>query len=439
MRHKFGLIATILLVTGTASGQCPLTFDGSEQALIGAYIAPVNGGLPLVDYNSSKLMTPASVMKSVTTASVLSKYPGDFQWCTTVMAVGDISNGVLDGNLVIRGSGDPTIESRHFKSTHEAFLSVLMSGIESADIDSITGQVILESHWPDEGAVQSWELEDIPGIDGAGFYTLNYMDNIFQLEYPSLQVKPFIPGLEILDKGGTGRLKTDRNFGSNVLNVHGKLGRKERKAVLICSMPNPTEVALHHISDTLHVQGANINAVNDTVVVATYKSPFLRDVVRSYMVRSDNMMAEATLRLMTPQRPRSDALKAQWNLLTASGASLENANICDGSGLSRHNTISPAQLCSVLRLMASNPDYVNSFARVGKDGTVKNFMKDMPGREHFALKSGSMTGVVAYAGYRLDPSTQEPTHVIAVIVNNAPFSSKVRKAIAELLSSLEYQ
>ncbi len=437
MISRIGLIASIL-IAGTAFGQCPLTFEECDQATVGVYVAPVNGGAPLVDFNSSKLMTPASVMKAVTTASVLTKHSGNFRWTTTIMAVGQLREGQLDGNIIIKASGDPTIESRHFRNSQESFISSIKSGIEAAGITSISGKILLENHWPDEGAVQSWELEDIPGIDGAGFYALNFKDNIFSLEYPSLTVKPFIPELNIIDDGGVGRLKFNRNLGSNELHIRGKLGRKETKATFICSMPNPTDVALYHLSDTLKVCGVDVATEGDTMVIATYKSPRLRDVTRSYMVRSDNLMAEAALRLMAPEKTRSDALKAQWNLLVASGADLKNANINDGSGLSRHNAISPAHLGSILRLMASNPDYVNSFAKVGKDGTVKNFMKGMAGRENFVLKSGSMTGVVAYAGYRLDPATQEPTHVIAVMINNAPYASKARTAIAEFLSTIEF-
>ena len=88
--------------------------------------------------------------------------------------------------------------------------------------------------------------------------------------------------------------------------------------------------------------------------------------------------------------------------------------------------------------MSSRKDYVNSFAKVGKDGTVKNFMKGLPGRENLALKSGSMTGVVAYAGYRIDPDSKEPTHVIAILVNNAPSSTKARNGIAEFLSTISF-
>lgn len=431
-------IILTMLFAGTAFGQCPLTFDESDQSTVGVYIAPLNGDSALVEYNSSTLLTPASVMKAVTAASVLSKYSGDYCWETTVMAVGRITDSILNGNIIIRGCGDPTIESKHFKGVNESFISSFTDGLRSHGIKRITGQVLLEKHWPDEGAVPSWELEDIPGIDGAGFYTLNYKDNIFSIEYPSLKVSPYIPGLNVTVMGGNGYLKPHRNVGSYDLMITGKLGKRDKKATLICSMPNPTEALLYQLNEIANADLEEIVCNADTIVIATHRSPQLRNVTRSYMVRSDNQMAEAALRLIAPGKSRKEALKAHRNILVSNGANIRNANIKDGSGLSRHNTISASQLGSILRLMSSNEDYVNSFARVGKDGTVKNFMKDKVGRENFVLKSGSMTGVVAYAGYRIDPESNEPTHVIAVIVNNAPYASKARSAIAELLSNLDF-
>lgn len=431
-------IFTTIFITGTVLGQCPLAFEEADQSAISIYIAPINGDTPLIDYNSSMLLTPASVMKAVTTASVLSKYSGDYRWTTDVMAVGNVCDSILNGNVIIRGSGDPTIESKHFTGNRASFISSIREGLRARGIKKITGRVLLEDHWPDEGAVPSWELEDIPGIDGAGFYALNYSDNVFSLEFPSLVTTPFIPGLNINIIETNNRLRLNRNPGSYDLTISGKLGKNEKKAALLCSMVNPIEVAQYHLTDSLQAEGNEIECLNDTITITKYKSPRLRYVTRSYMIRSDNQMAEAALRLMSPKSTRRRAIEVQKNLLSSKGANLLNANINDGSGLSRHNTISTSQLGSILRIMASNNDYVNSFARVGKDGTVRNFMKGKPGRECFILKSGSMTGVVAYAGYRVDPESNKPTHVIAVIVNNAPYTTKARNAIADLLSELDF-
>lgn len=426
-----------LLSTGIAFGQCPLTFDGAGAATVGIYIAPIEGGSVNVDYNSAKLMTPASVMKAVTVAAALNKMGGDYRWTTTVGATGRITDGVLQGNITITGSGDPTLGSDFFKE-QPSFLSCLKNAATSKGFSSIAGSAVNVSSWPGEGPVPSWELEDIPGVDGAGFYSLNYNDNVFVLTYPSMTTTPSIPGLKAQYMGGTGGLRFYRNAGSSDLNIYGKLGRKQKRASFKCSMPNPPAVLLNEVNKTFRATKSKVTASTDTMRLLDYKSPALRDVARSLMIRSDNQMAEATLRMLAPRQMRSKAIEAERSLLISLGVNLKNARIADGSGLSRHNAISPRQLGEVLRVMARNGDYVGSFARVGLDGTVRNFMRGIPGRENFVLKSGSMTGVVCYVGYRLDPRTKSPTHVIAVMINNAPNSTAARSSIASLLSSTQF-
>ncbi len=423
-----------LVSAGIAFGQCPLAFDGSDQALVGVYIAPLNGGAAIADYNSSRLFIPASVMKAVTTAAAICRRGGDYRWETTVTAQGRIRSGVLDGNITITGSGDPTLGSDQFKTGRQSFLSALKEAAVAKGIDRITGKVDEGKPWPNQGPVPSWEIEDIPGIDGAGFYTLNYSDNVFVLSYPSMKTYPNVPGIELRYRGGSGGLRFFRNPGSNEINIYGQLGRRQKRASMKCSMPNPPAVLLAEADSIFHSGRKAVSASSDTLRLLTYRSPELRDVVRSMMIRSDNQMAEATLRLLAPGESRGAALAAERSLLTNLGVDLKGARLADGSGLSRHNAISPVQLASVLKVMARNGDYVGSFARVGLDGTVKNFMRGIPGRENFVLKSGSMTGVVCYVGYRLDPQTKAPTHVIAVMINNAPDPKAARAAISDLLS-----
>ena len=431
-------MAAALCVAATVA-RCPLDIKNGDQASVGIYVAPVNGGKALVDYDSNRLMLPASTMKSVTVAAALSKMGGDYRWTTTVKATGKVdSSGVLQGNLLVTGSGDPTLGSTHFAKKVPSFLKTLEDAAAKHGIKSVAGKTTNAAAWPGQGPVPSWELEDVPGQDGAGYYRLNWMDNVFTLRYPSMKSDPPQPDLEVQRGAKSGSLSVWRNAGSNVITVSGGLGKGQSAASITCSMPNPPKVLLHEIDSLLHVKGGNVNPGSETAMVFTYQSPALRDVCRSLMVRSDNQFAEATLRLLSLGSSRKSAISTERNILTTKGANLSGARIADGSGLSRHNALSPRHLTSVLRVMADNQDYVNSFARVGIEGTVKSFMKDMPNSSDIVLKSGSMTGVVCYCGYRLDPQTRKPTHVIAVMVNNASDSSQARAQIAKFLSGLQF-
>lgn len=436
MRSLLLTVAIALSGAGIAQGRCPLDFPGSEQAAIGIYVAEVNGGRVVEDFNADMLLTPASVMKSVSTAAVIIDKGGDFRWITKVYAVGQISGGVLHGNIVVQGSGDPTLGSTQFSDSHPDFVSAVKSAVAAKGISRVDGKIVQGDVWPQLGPVPSWEIEDIPGVDGAGFYTLNYKDNIFTLSVPSMTATPAIPGLQVKQMGGSGGLWFTRFPGSNELRVYGRLGKRQKRAALKCSMPNPPAVLLSELSRELNASGNVYDTSADTVEILAFRSPALREVARSLMVRSDNQMAEAALRALAPRRGRAIALKAERDILSSHGVNLDGARLADGSGLSRHNAISARQLGSVLRAMATNGDYIGSYARVGLDGTVRNFMKSQPGRENFILKSGSMTGVICYVGYRLDAETKAPTHVIVVMINNAPEPSKVRAALGEFISKI---
>lgn len=424
-----------LVSAGIAFGQCPLIFVGSNQAQIGIYVAPLSGGEPTVAYNSEVLMTPASVMKSVTVAAALHKYGGDYRWKTTVKATGTVSQGILQGDLVITGSGDSTLGSAEFNKEREGFLSALKKAAADYGFSKINGAAVESGSWPDQGAIPTWEIEDVPGIDGAGFYSLNWRDNVFTLSIPSMKTFPAIPGLKISREESTRGLSFFRNPGSYELFVYGSLGRNQKAASLRCSMPDPPSVLLNEVNNLFEGKQA-AGKSNDSTLILEYFSPRLRNVTRSLMVRSDNQMAEATLRLLTPRLPRSKAIAAEREILTDLGIDLRGCRIADGSGLSRHNAISPRQLGEILRAMATNGDYIGSFARVGLDGTVRNFMRDSTCKDNYILKSGSMTGVVCYVGYRLDPQTKSPTHSVAIMINNAPNQKAARAAISSFLDAL---
>ncbi len=425
-----------MIGVAVAFGNCPLSLKGGDAASVGIYIAPIEAGrTPTVSYQPERLMTPASVMKSVTVAAALNCLGGSHRWETRVLAVGKIENGTLNGNIIIEGSGDPTLGSTYFRKEQPDFLRLVSESAARYGIRQIDGKVIRAAAWPDQGPVPSWELEDIPGVDGAGFYRLNWSDNVFTLMVPSLTPTPSIPDLDVKWQKSTKSLNAWRNSGSTSVTVTGQLGKKQQRASLKLSMPDPPTVLTSSLDSIFHSRGENLRSKGDTVVLLTYLSPELREVCRSLMIRSDNQMAEATLRLLAPGQPRSAAITAEKNIL-ANIADLQYARIADGSGLSRHNAVSARQLGELLRTMSTNSDYVDSFAHVGVDGTVRSFMKNIPGRENFVLKSGSMTGVVCYCGYRLDPQSKAPTHVIAIMVNNAPNASDVRTQIAKLLSNL---
>ncbi len=425
-----------------------------KGAAVGIYIAPVSDNpTATVEYNSDVCLTPASVMKAVTSATALSVLGADFRWETIVTATGSISfDGSLMGNVVINGSGDPTLESRFF-SGNRGFCDRLAKALAEEGCRSVTGRIVVDdSRFIDVGINPSWEIEDVAWDYGAGWSGVNYRDNSFLLMLPECKVQPSVPGLHVVDRTalGSGDITLLRGIDSDLLIADGVC--REKGVRIWCSMPDPSAVICHEVDSTLQARGIEVSgaAVESVIaegdpesrVVMRQFSPRLGEVLRSLMVRSDNLMAEGALRAVAPGASRNDAISLLRSLWKSRGVDLTYTRILDGSGLARGNAISPRQLGSILRWMARSPmsdEYVALFPRAGLDGTLRSFLAKSPQRKRYVLKTGSMGGVQCYAGYRLDATGKKPTHVVVVMVNNFSGSrSALRKEVERLLVETKF-
>ena len=133
-----------------------------DAVSVGLYIAPVDRtAMPVVEHDSGRLLTPASIMKSLTMATALELLGPDFRWNTRVMAHGNLSHdGTLNGDIVIIGSGDPTLESRHFKE-HPSFVASLVNAVSAHGIKTIRGKIRIY-----DAAVPSWRCCTLVGSGG---------------------------------------------------------------------------------------------------------------------------------------------------------------------------------------------------------------------------------------------------------------------------------
>lgn len=444
-------LSIIVVVAGIiAHAAAPVNVKG---AAVGIYIAPVNDASAVtVGYNSDICFTPASVMKSVTAATALSLLGSDFRWETTVTATGSISfDGILMGDVVINGSGDPTLESRFFADSL-GFCDRLADALAATGCRSISGRIIADGNkFRDEGINPSWEIEDVAWDYGAGLYGVNYRDNSFLLMLPECKVQPPVPNLCVIDntRPGSGELSLLRGFDSDILTASG--GCRRNGTRLWCSMPDPGAVMCYEVDSTLRTRGIDVAGVvsypilkegTEPGIVMRHQSPRLADVLRSLMVRSDNLMAEGVLRAIAQGGSRDDAIDLVRSLWKSRGIDLTYTRIFDGSGLARGNAMSPQQIGEILRWMARSPmsdDYVALFPRAGVDGTLRSFMVKSPQRKRYVLKTGSMGGVQCYAGYRLDSDGKKPTHVIVVMVNNFTGArAALRKEIERLLDETKF-
>ncbi len=155
------------------------------------------------------------------------------------------------------------------------------------------------------------------------------------------------------------------------------------------------------------------------------------------MMRSDNLYAESMLRLYgketTGQGSTSSGASEEMKYWKKHGIDMSGVEIIDGSGLSRSNRVTAKMMTGVLRDMADDVDYVSYFPLAGQEGTLRKFLADTPLDSYIALKTGSMSGIQCYAGYKLDDDFA-PTHTVVVIVNDFRCDrSTVRNAVSRML------
>ncbi|MDE6378774.1 MAG: D-alanyl-D-alanine carboxypeptidase/D-alanyl-D-alanine-endopeptidase, partial [Duncaniella sp.] len=420
----------------------PLKIAGIDTTRTAVWIHDLRWGYDLVNANIDRSLVPASVMKSITCASLLNLCAPDERFTTRITFTGTVTDSVLRGNLLVHAVGDPTIESRHFPEA-QGFASNIAKALGSLGITRIEGDVIIdESAFPDATTPPGWMAEDIVVPYGARLHGANFHDNTFRLTLPAAKSEPRVPGLSFNYLSPKRRgVKVERKDGSETFTV---IGNKRRALSTNLAIPYPAKAMRAAIVDTLDdynikVDGNTLTPAGDEVLLLEHHSPTFADIMRSLMHRSDNLMAEGMLRAIVPGGTRAQAVKEENAVWTFCGISPHGVNIVDGSGLSRDNRLTARFLGEVYRQMLTDEEsatYVSLFPRAGYDGTLRYFLADTPLEGRVVMKTGSMKGVQSYSGYLLDEEGK-PSHLLVFMANGFTCPRQaLKKEIQRLLLEL---
>ena len=442
----FGAVFAILLTADFANAANIFDIEGGEATTVGIYIKSLTDGQIIVDENASLALTPASVTKAVTSATALNLLGPDFRFSTPVILTGrrsESNKSIWEGNLEINASGDPTIENPDLKM-NMWFTDSIIAGVKRLGITKITGTIIIKEDMSGAGPIAQWEVEDIAWPYGAGLYGFNYAGNYVRV-YPNTSTTIPASNLKI-EVRSADRTDLLRGVGSeNLIVWTSQKNRQNPKWNVNATIPNPAAVYSNLLKSKLNAAGitisdrqANVNGSQITSVY-THFSPKLLDICRDLMKRSDNLFAEGMLRALLPGESREKCLKKEREFWTSQGLEAKYNIINDGSGLTRANRISPIFLGSMLEKMAFSEyaeQYVDFFPVAGVDGTLKSFLEKTRLKGRLAMKTGSVSSVQTYAGYKLD-SEGQPTHVVVVMVNGF-FCSRaaLRKKIESYLLNI---
>lgn len=398
IRHNFIKIRFIVLAViiaafaGTCAADALSDFISSpaiNAPQTSVYIADLKNDTELVAHNVSTPLIPASIMKSVTIATLLEKVGPRFRYATPVYMDGPVSDGVLEGNLVIAASGDPSINTRHAPHS-EDLVNEIVSALKNLGITEIDGGVIIdESDFPGPAVNPGWASGDLPHSYGTGTHGFNFEDNASGKK-------------SVKDPGGVFKTRLNAALSKAGINISGNVR----------------------------------NAGSKRTLLGEHRSETIDDIMRSCMMRSDNQFAEAFLRLVGKTYGKNgssaEGAACQTEHWRKRKANMEGVKIVDGSGLSRSNRVTTAFMADVLKKMADNPYYASFFPLAGQEGTLRSFLKDTPLDGWIAMKTGSMNGIQCYAGYKLDEN-YAPTHVVVVMMNEMKNRQAARRQVEKLL------
>lgn len=457
-----------------------LSLPCMKGATFGLSVKELRTGKEIYAYNPGVQVTPASVMKTVTTATALEVLGKEYTFPTVLKYDGKIENDVLDGNLYIGGSGDPTLGSRHLNDTPSCgFLQPWLKALRKAGIKKIKGAVVAdESCFDQQGLSWKWVNEDLGSYYGAGSYGITAFDNNYTIRLQTgdsgtvpviKQVEPrvrltFHNRLRCVSGQAAEYYISGAPF-SNERYLFGTVPCQRESYPLKGDIPDPALFLAQYVTGFLREHGIAVgnepscyrllqergtwNPVERTELVTTF-SPSLDTIVRITNEVSQNLYADILLKTVgnryvpvlvdKPEAASSfekgtEAVKAYWE---RQGLDISSLWMYDGSGLAVTDKLSAGFLTDLLIYMrtrsANGGAFYTSLPLAGQEGSVRNFLKGTRLQGNARLKSGSMSRVRSYAGY-IESGGKE--YAVALIVNQYGCEGKeITREIERLLTAL---
>ena len=406
------------------------TLDGAE---LGFLAVRAKDGAVLAEHGASTLLNPASNAKLVTAAAVLDTLHAEYRFKTEYFVQGTLRDGVLAGNLIVKGYGDPSIVSERLaRVANELYLF---------GVERITGEVIVDGSYFDEvDEARGWEIEDAPDRAYAAPVTalsVNFNATAVYVR-PAGEGKPAIvrvdpPSEQIVlagevrtDKLGRGvRVVSQMDKSADgkeqtLLTVEGSVGTREPPSRTYRRVYAP----LRHFGSTLvyflQQRGVKMrHAVSEGKVpdgarlILVDRSPVLAEIVADLNHYSNNIIAETLIKAMGAQvmgvpGTFDNGLAVARRFLEEKVGFEANTYTFDyGSGLNDVNRFTARQMVTLLLYMSkdfeSGTEYTSSLAVAGTQGTIGSRMRDTPAERHLRAKTGTLRGVSALSGYVVEP------------------------------------
>jgi D-alanyl-D-alanine carboxypeptidase/D-alanyl-D-alanine-endopeptidase (penicillin-binding protein 4) len=440
----------------------------TRNARWGVLIVDPDRGDTLYSRDAGKLFVPASNQKILTSALALESLGPDYRWSTPILASGPVREGVLEGDLLIEGRGDPSVTD---SIAGDAMLPLLAAAdsLAARGIRSIRGRVLpFRDAFPDATIGFGWAYDDLDEVYGASIDELFFNDGFAELyvkagavpgDSVSVRVRPAktFPKVRVsavTTLRGTGRdsvpqlmAAKDTARGDFVLSGTIPAGDSARLAV---TFRDSREAYVSAMAEALRARGIAImdsvmppDSTGDTLVVL--KSAPMSRVLAAFMKPSQNQLGEMLLKSVALVKADTGTARVGRRLMTehlrALGAEADGFIAWDGSGLSRRDMISPETVVRVLGAMRKSPNYqvyYDAFPIAGIDGTLRTRMRGTTAEANVRGKTGTLGQVRSLSGYVTTKGGGQL--VFSVLANNfvtsTAYITRVQDSIAVRLTRL---
>lgn len=445
---------------------------GMKNGQFGYVLYDVSSGKLLEKERPDETLLPASTLKTVTSAAAFSILGPDFKFKTALEITGNVEGGVLRGDVIVRGGGDPSLGSDRYEwgTDMESILAIWVRKLRERGITRIEGDIIGDgSIFEDALTPATWVWSDVGNYYGAGACGLSFNENSYELFFkPGKAVgakaefvgtKPSMPEISFVNEMRTGSASSgDNGF------VYGGEYTYERRLrgtvpmgdtfSIKGSIPDPALFTVKCLRDALLADSVQVSGNPTTLrimalqgkpapegrtAIYTHQSPPLKDIVYWLNKKSINLYAEHLVKMigytLLQDGSNESGTKAIADYWKSKGISVDGLHMQDGSGLSRYNGITPNQLALILRNNVTEPwflDFFNSLPVAGKagdPGTLKNMCKGTAAEGKVWAKSGYISRVRTYAGYVETKSGRRLC--FAMMANNYTCTNAVAKDYLE--------
>ena len=440
-----------------------------KDARWGVLVVSLDQSDTLFSESPDSALSPASNLKLLTTAAALRILGPDFRFQTYLLSDSNIANDVLEGDLVLYGTGDPGISDLFFQE-REDVLELLADQLEEAGVRTVTGDLVADaSHLQGPLRPYSWDPEDLNDHFAAPISALSFNENVVSFRVtpsdrsgprPEVHTIPENAGLDVHNlaitspRGTRPHLSILREYPLDPIRIEGGIALGARDAWRQMTVPSPPHFAASVFRNVLLERGirilGNIRVVESpdksvltgitspthherprVHILAKHTSPPLSEYISVINKRSNNLFAELVFRTMGRTQeglgsPEASA-RAVSVALTEIGVPMESVVQLDGSGLAAGNRTSASTFVSVLQRMAETETWNHYWASLPQAGTRRELrrMYQTAAAGNLRAKTGTIEGVSALSG--IVRSRDQERLAFSILLNGTPSTTRAKR------------